>query len=544
MINLAVNKMLLSRLDRSHKNNSNHVLLRLLTSLQFYDTYQPDLQFNEKLTPGFKASTNLLSLINELYASFVSQYRINGNIINANLSILSQYPELLCEILLFSNIPINEILPFLRGLRSSTQNKRAYIRIDHLVRAAEAALTLKFPYIDLFEVMPEISLLDQNNVSPTFGPHIGISFGHPAFVIEAAHTQSLLEATKISLIGRRLRRTDAKISVIYHPDISASSPIDLGNNFLSAFVKSTSKRSLLLPSQYNSLYLGDTYCRYLNLSILDRLGVPTLISEGPQKYFFNPDKTSCSLENLVNCDTSIQNFYASSATPTIKEIVMSGVPIVAIHTRDAAYSGKSQHSRDSDFTSYIPLVKFLTQKGFFVIRLSRVSISCPMDNANYLDLSMGQYTLADQLLVLSNSTFVIGTGSGISHWSILSNTAIIYANCVALPCSGIAERHLYAPKALTTIPVNLTFHDREKLLVRMLSSSWDEELVSTLGIRSLTPNELIEDVISLVDLINDSREPAYTAHGLLRSLSYRFSSVSDFILTPRAFYNLRSVFCR
>jgi putative glycosyltransferase (TIGR04372 family) len=474
--------------------------------------------------------------------SFVSQYRINGNIINANLSNLRQHPELLCEVLLFSNIPINEFLPFLRGLQSSTENKRAYIRINHLVRAAEAALLLGFPYIDIFEVKPEISLLDQTVVSPTFGPHIGISFGHPAFVIEAAQTQSLLEATKSALIGRRLRPADAKISVIYHPEISASSPIDLGNNFLSAFVKSTSKRSILLPSQYNNLYLGDTYYRYLNLSNLDRLGVPTLISKRPQKHFFNPDKTSCSLENLVNCDASIQHFYTSSATPKIKEIVMRGVPIVAIHTRDAAFSGNSQHFRDSDFTSYIPLVEFLIQKGFFVVRLSRVSISCPIDNSKYLDLSIGQYTLADQLLIFSKSTFVIGTGSGISHWSILSNTSIVYANCVALPCSGIAERHLYAPKALTTIPLNLTSHDRENLLIRMLSSSWNEELVSNLGIRSLTPNELIDDVSYLMDLMNDSREATYTAHGLLRSLSYQLSSVSDFILTSRAFYNLRSAF--
>ena len=93
-----------------------------------------------------------------------------------------------------------------------------------------------------------------------------------------------------------------------------------------------------------------------------------------------------SYTSLVTISAQVQSF-----------VEMSDDNLIIIHSRDSAYSGSANKYRDTDFIHYKKLIDYLIRENYFVVRISRESVPFQYDHIRYLDLSMFDSTLYDQL---------------------------------------------------------------------------------------------------------------------------------------------------
>jgi putative glycosyltransferase (TIGR04372 family) len=514
----------------------------MLSSLQFSGAEQPNVVMVDKHIRLTSNKTSIIiDAIYELYLSFVNSFRIRSELINKHLGVLEQIPELLTEVLLFSDYDTKTCLESYKKMARLAIDSRFLLRLEHLISAGEASLRLGFQYIDLFEVKPSLSSLKELNLFESmYGPHIGISFGHPSFLFETS-LALLVMLGDSNLLDIRNSCDEKKVRLIYDPSISASYPIEFGTNCLTSFIHKKESSIPINPCEYNNLYLGDTYVRFKSLLALDAAGARTILSSDSIKIsdsFMNCSAIPC--DGIASKDISLLNFIDAATTPIIRNLTRYKPRIIAIHTRDGAYSGSGQEYRNSNFNDYVPLVKHLIKIGYVVVRISRAAEPCNFSDNSFIDLSKIKCNLADQLEIMRQVELIIGTASGISHWSILFNKPIMYVNCAALPCSGILERHMHSPKRIELDLSACTNLDRDDLIKRTLSSSWSFDLVRKLGCRCLSQRQLIEDTMYTLSFISGEERTIYTSHMLLSLLNIDSTSIPDYRFTPSAFHNLYS----
>ena len=110
--------------------------------------------------------------------------------------------------------------------------------------------------------------------------------------------------------------------------------------------------------------------------------------------------------------------------------------LVLLHVRDGQYrkdQGRKDY-RNSDINSYIESIKFLINKGYFVIRAGRK----PMNKIFFKDKNFLDYSTLDlqedvlDLFLMKKAKFFIGTQSGILDLAQLFNKPILLTNMIAI----------------------------------------------------------------------------------------------------------------
>ena len=113
-----------------------------------------------------------------------------------------------------------------------------------------------------------------------------------------------------------------------------------------------------------------------------------------------------------------------------------GQKIVTIHFRDEIYrndKGRRMYRNSSINNSY-DAIKYLIQKGYYVIRVGNLSKDkFDFNNKNFLDYSFSELISEKlDLLLIKNSSFFIGTQSGLTEIAYLFNVPVMLLNMYQL----------------------------------------------------------------------------------------------------------------
>ncbi len=113
-----------------------------------------------------------------------------------------------------------------------------------------------------------------------------------------------------------------------------------------------------------------------------------------------------------------------------------GQKIVTIHFRDEIYrndKGRRMYRNSSIKNSY-DAIKYLIQKGYYVIRVGNLSKDkFDFNNKNFLDYSFSELISEKlDLLLIKNSSFFIGTQSGLTEIAYLFNVPVMLLNMYQL----------------------------------------------------------------------------------------------------------------
>jgi putative glycosyltransferase (TIGR04372 family) len=122
------------------------------------------------------------------------------------------------------------------------------------------------------------------------------------------------------------------------------------------------------------------------------------------------------------------------------ELVQLGIPAgakyVCIHVRDAIYwksrnreMGNDSDFRNSDINDFVPAIRALTARGYYVVRLGYpVAGPLELDDPKFIDYSMHARSEFMDLYLAANCHFMVSTGSGIDSVSYMFRRPILMCN--------------------------------------------------------------------------------------------------------------------
>lgn len=533
--------------SRSHSVNTKR-LFALLSAALFHDTFDSRIKA-DVCSFSFLNFPNSLgdlgAIISIAVREFASKFQISKNFAYRFLnSYASQFPTLSALILDHSSLSPAEKLKLSNDILisiASTPIGMSLILSWHLASGNKSSF-IDLNNVNILKELPpnQLAFHGENIV---LGPHLSVSFGHLSLLMEALIA---FDNARASFDPGYEVELGIKYFYLENSDC-AYSPLKIGNLF--DFPQSNIQiefENLQLVQAISKLAPLATHTEGISsniaINILDRSGIYTRTSVGSLKnanfsnaWIFSAIRED-SVEELFrqNVDQQIDDASLSS---TVVDFISNCSGIVAIHSRDASYSGHGQPWRDSTFDNYNLAIDFLNSKGIGVVRLSRSAHEYKHQHQLFLDLSLGQYSLFDQLFVLRNSLFLIGTDSGISHWWYLYRTPTLFLNTSVLEPSGIIDSCLVSPKRPTICSRDILEFNRLSF-----SSVWPMYLIESMQSRELTPPEILADVSYFFNNLNQSMCAYPTLHSLYSELEIDRSALHDSFITP-SFYEYMLSLC-
>lgn len=536
-------------LSKSHRINTKRLFAQLGASL-FLDTLDSDIQVDVN-NFSFYNLPNSLNDLGEIITlasnDFAINYQISRKLAYRFLTLYScHYPTVAAVILdnsLF--LPDEKLKIYKEALISIATTP---LGLSYVI-SWQVASSIKSQFIDLnnyniLKHMPSRSQASFQNLM-CFGPHLSISFGHLALLMESLIA---LDCTNTQIDPDTQSKPALKYYYLENSEC-AYDPLKIGNfsNFLNPD-KQIQFENLETLSFISKLAPLATHTEGIStniaMNLLDKSGVYTRTSRGSleQRMFskcrlFNePRKDSAEYLLRKHVDQQVDSGNINLA---LVRFIDNCSNIVAIHSRDAYYSGKGQPWRDSTFDNYSLAIDFLISKGIGVIRLSRSAIEFDYHHQLFLDLSYGSFSLFDQLYVLRNSLFLIGTDSGISHWWHLYRKPTLFLNTSVLEPTGILDSCLISPKRPT-----LFNRDILELNSLSFSSIWPLHLINLMKTRELTQHEILADVSYFYSSFNQKSFDPPTLHNLYSNLKIECTNCHDSFITPNFYeYMLRLCSC-
>ena len=517
-------------LSRSHNTNVKRLFV-LLSAALFQDTFDSGIKV-DVCSFAFYDLPNSLGDLGEIISialrEFASKFQISKKLAYRFLnSYASRFPTLAGLILDHSTFSPAEKLKIGKEMLVSIASTPLGLS---LILSWQLACSRKSNFIDLnnvnmLKLLPTNQLASQRH-NMVFGPHLSISFGHLSYLMEALIAFDNGFQVELGIKYFYLENSDC-----------AYAPLKIGNSFdLPQSNIQIEFENLQVVQSISSLAPLAIHMEGISSNIalnnLDRSGIYTRTSKGSLKNANFSKGWLCSsirkksVEELFrkHIDQQIEDANLSS---TVVDFISNCSGIVAIHSRDSSYSGSGQPWRDSTFSNYNLAIDFLNSNGIGVVRLSRSSHEYKHKHHLFLDLSLGQYSLFDQLFVLRNSLFLIGTDSGISHWWYLYRIPTLFLNTSGLEPSGILDSCLISPKRPTTC-------SRDFLEFNRLSfpSVWSMYLIESMQPRELTPPEILEDTSYFFNNLNNSLCAYPTLFSLYSELGINSTGLHDSFVTP------------
>jgi putative glycosyltransferase (TIGR04372 family) len=127
---------------------------------------------------------------------------------------------------------------------------------------------------------------------------------------------------------------------------------------------------------------------------------------------------------------------------------------VCLHVRDQGFFGTdSQNYRNSSISNYIPAIRYITERGGYVVRMgdSNVTALPPLDHVIDYALSKYRSELMD-IYLISQCRFFIGSDSGVYDIALLFQKPICSVNTTEFAAAfACLPHHVFLPKHLYSI---------------------------------------------------------------------------------------------
>lgn len=196
----------------------------------------------------------------------------------------------------------------------------------------------------------------------------------------------------------------------------------------------------------------------------------------------------------------------------IKELgVLNNAPFVCFLVRDDAYyndSYKFTNYRNANINNYLLAAEFLTQNGYYVLRMGAKVKNAFNTNGNKMIIDYafsGKRTEFMDIYLASRCEFCVTTGSGWDNLANIFRRPIVYTNLLPIadfPSSS--ERFINIPKSLIsqTDEHHLSLNE---IISKDLLSTRDLQDYEKKGVKYIenTPEEIKDIVIEMHDRINN-----------------------------------------
>jgi putative glycosyltransferase (TIGR04372 family) len=443
---------------------------------------------------------------------------LTPNTINKFINDLSLIPELLVEVIEYSNFSsiqklgiFRKYTPYFLSCEYSFP-RFLYVYNSCIQRTHYSKLSIhglvNCDSLNIFNI----------NMFCTFSPFIVRSIGHVYFLLEYIKLNQLMGLSpQFNFIctpqflenGNGLNSLAQNLTHKYGGCVySLGSPLSLD------IYKSSFSSDVLL---HNSALLAARY--KINSSLTFR--------QSSKQYF--------SLAHHISSKLEID----SHINPIISSFCLSTDKLVLLHHRDSGFSGNNQPWRDTDLSAYHVAIQDIISLGYKIVIMNPVSLwKCP-NYPEVLDLGTVNFTLSDQLFLINKASFFIATASGISHFWVSSGLPILMLNVVAIPASSIHQGILHVPKKIS-LRLNcgtLTYTEKLNVIKSLFKCTWDGPIHKYLTFHSYENSELARMVTEFFDISIQNRVVP-SAYDLLDEIGLCKTDIPDVQIHPMCYDNL------
>ena len=153
----------------------------------------------------------------------------------------------------------------------------------------------------------------------------------------------------------------------------------------------------------------------------------------------------------------------------LNKIGVGNKKYVCVFQRDSNYlkikENKSQEDRDcrdADIDAIIPSIRYLIDKGYYVIRVgSHAENKVSYKNEMFIDYPFTNYVSDfNDIYIIANSSFLVGSTSGICDVAMLFDVPRLVVNTIPFGHSTIGKKTMFIPKKLSKKGSIVPFFDK------------------------------------------------------------------------------------
>lgn len=192
---------------------------------------------------------------------------------------------------------------------------------------------------------------------------------------------------------------------------------------------------------------------------------------------------------------------------------------VFFHLRSSGFKGDeaipAMSLRNVDANNYRSLSRLIQAQGYQVLRITADHLSTANLDMPILEVN-SQVAETAQWSFIANSSFLVGTQSGISHFSAMTNFSCLLTNYVSLPFErSLSKFHLVCTKNIYPQSANTLCKDR---LIELLIEPWvlsSESLMKYVTITENTEQQLAKAFEEFTLICNGEDGTHCTFHKIL-----------------------------
>lgn len=158
---------------RSHLANTHHLITRVSSALSLDSSNNIWTQKHNDDFLSISISSSKFKWLEVLIRSFVTDFRINSNLLSLYHSNLLQYPAVYAELICFCNLPNSQSLELLNILLNiDSLRPTIQLRISYVIQCYKDALFTTSEFIDHLEIPPQrVKHLAKLPFCNSYGPH-------------------------------------------------------------------------------------------------------------------------------------------------------------------------------------------------------------------------------------------------------------------------------------------------------------------------------------------------------------------------------------
>ncbi len=214
----------------------------------------------------------------------------------------------------------------------------------------------------------------------------------------------------------------------------------------------------------------------------------------------------------------------------VKLGIPDGKPFVCLMVRDAAYIKNvmpdtaiyDENFRNADIKNYIPAIRFLIQKGYYVIRMGKyVEKALNIEDPRFIDYSNHPIKSDFMDIYLSGTcAFFIGTSSGLDSVPRIMNRPVVTTNAIFFQEKSYVDwtflifKNLFCIKTQTLVSYREIFKDYAHFILSGKYTNHRDPIIQEWERKNWvfienTPDEILDVVKEMVDYLEN---PAIETH--------------------------------
>jgi putative glycosyltransferase (TIGR04372 family) len=226
----------------------------------------------------------------------------------------------------------------------------------------------------------------------------------------------------------------------------------------------------------------------------------------------------------------------------LNKIGVGNKKYVCVFQRDSNYlkikENKSQEDRDcrdADIDAIIPSIRYLIDKGYYVIRVgSLAKDKVSFQHKMFIDYPFTKYVSDfNDIYIVANSSFLVGASSGICDVAALFDVPRLVINAVPFGHSTVGKKTMFIPKKLSKKGSIVPFFDKHtKSLIE--ESSCDVVKKKGYNYIDNTEDEILDAVKDFIQYLSFDGilESDYLADMNIYFNSYLHNTLYDSVKVP------------